>query len=75
MRRSGLSVPYPKARSALSPSTFIGLVDQTLENPKPDTYYLVVYEQSTVPQGGNYGLAASDNETYKIVSEYLSHSI
>ena len=49
-----------------SPSTFIGLADETLENPTSGTYYLVVYEQSEAPKGGNYGLAVGDRETYTI---------
>lgn len=49
-----------------SPSTFIGLADSTLENPTPGEYYLVVYEQSTAPTGGNYGLAIGDRETYTL---------
>jgi hypothetical protein len=49
-----------------SPSTFIGLADTTLENPTPGKYYLVVYEQSDTPKGGNYGLAIGDRETYTI---------
>ena len=49
-----------------SPSTFIGLADETLENPTAGQYYLVVYEQSDTPKGGNYGLAIGDRETYTI---------
>jgi hypothetical protein len=49
-----------------SPSTFIGLADETLENPTSGTYYLVVYEQSEAAKGGNYGLAVGDRETYTI---------
>jgi hypothetical protein len=49
-----------------SPSTFIGLADETLENPTSGRYYLVVYEQSDAPRGGNYGLAVGDRETYTI---------
>jgi hypothetical protein len=49
-----------------SPSTFIGLADETLEDPTPGKYYLVVYEQSHTPQGGNYGLAVGDRETYTV---------
>ncbi len=49
-----------------SPSTFIGLADETLENPTSSQYYLVVYEQSDTPKGGNYGLAVGDRETYTI---------
>jgi hypothetical protein len=49
-----------------SPSTFIGLADETLDNPTPGTYYVVVYEQSNVPKGGHYGLAIGDRETYTL---------
>ena len=49
-----------------SPSAFIGLADETLDNPTPGRYYLVVYEQSDAPSGGNYGLAIGDRETYTI---------
>jgi hypothetical protein len=49
-----------------SPSTFIGLADETLHNPTPGRYYLVVYEQSDAPSGGNYGLAIGERETYTI---------
>ncbi len=49
-----------------SPSTFTGLADATLENPTPGRYYLVVYEQSAAPTGGNYGLAIGDRETYTL---------
>ena len=49
-----------------SPGTFIGLADETLDNPAPGTYYLVVYEQSDTPTGGNYGIAVGERETYTI---------
>jgi hypothetical protein len=49
-----------------SPGTFTGLADTTLENPTPGKYYLVVFEQSNTPKGGNYGLAIGDRETYTI---------
>jgi hypothetical protein len=49
-----------------SPSTFIGLADETLDTPTPGKYYLVVYEQSDAPTGGHYGLAIGDRETYTI---------
>ena len=49
-----------------SPSTFIGLADETLDNPAPGSYYLVVFEQSAAPTGGHYGLAVGDRETYTI---------
>jgi hypothetical protein len=49
-----------------SPSTFTGLADETLDTPTPGKYYLVVYEQSNAPQGGHYGLAVGDRETYTV---------
>ena len=49
-----------------SPSTFTGLADTSLENPTPGKYYLVVFERSDTPKGGNYGLAIGDRETYTI---------
>ena len=49
-----------------SPGAFIGLADTTLENSTPGKYYLVVFEQSDTPKGGNYGLAMGDRETYTI---------
>jgi len=49
-----------------SPGTFNGLADITLENPTPGKYYLVVFEQSDTPKGGNYGLAIGDRETYTV---------
>ena len=49
-----------------SPGTFTGLADTPLENPTPGKYYLVVFEQSDTPKGGNYGLAIGDRETYTI---------
>ena len=49
-----------------SPGTFTGLADTTIENPTPGKYYLVVFEQSNTPKGGNYGLAIGDRETYTI---------
>ena len=49
-----------------SPGTFTGLADTTLKNPTPGKYYLVVFEQADTPQGGNYGLAIGDRETYTV---------
>lgn len=49
-----------------SPGTFVGLADYTLDNPTPGRYWLVVYEQSDSPKGGNYGLAIGDRETYTL---------
>jgi hypothetical protein len=49
-----------------SPSIFAGLADLTLDNPAPGKYYLVVFEQSDAPKGGNYGLTVGDRETYTV---------
>jgi hypothetical protein len=49
-----------------SPGTYVGLADYTLDNPASGRYWLVVYEQSDSPKGGNYGLAVGDRETYTI---------
>jgi hypothetical protein len=49
-----------------SPGTFIGLADTMLENPTSGKYYLVVFEQSDTPKGGNYGLAIGERETYTV---------
>ena len=49
-----------------SPSTFIGLADETIVAPAPGTYYLVVYEQSNLLTGGHYGVAIGDRETYMV---------
>jgi hypothetical protein len=49
-----------------SPSSFISLSDETIDSPVEGTYYVVVYEQSSTPTGGHYGLAIGDRETYTI---------
>ncbi|MCW4025669.1 MAG: hypothetical protein NWF01_11670 [Candidatus Bathyarchaeota archaeon] len=49
-----------------SPSVFVELADFTLENPAPGKYYLVVFEQSDEPKGGNYGLTVGDLEIYTV---------
>ena len=54
-----------------SPGTFTGFPDTTLENPTPGKYYLVVFEQSDAPKGGNYGLAIGDREIYTIDEWFL----
>jgi hypothetical protein len=64
-RLVGQTQPTP-TYEPFSPSTFTGLADETLENPNTGTYYLVVYEQSSAPKGGHYGLAIGDRETYTI---------
>jgi len=49
-----------------SPSSFYSLSDETIDSPVEGTYYVVVYEQSSEPTGGHYGLAIGDRETYTI---------
>lgn len=49
-----------------SPSSFISLSDETIDSPVEGTYYVVVYEESSTPTGGHYGLAIGDRETYSI---------
>jgi hypothetical protein len=49
-----------------SPSSFYSLSDETIDSPVAGTYYVVVYEQSSTPTGGHYGLAIGDRETYTI---------
>jgi hypothetical protein len=49
-----------------SPSSFNSLSDETIDSPVEGTYYVVVYEQSSTPTGGHYGLAIGDRETYTI---------
>jgi hypothetical protein len=49
-----------------SPSSFNSLSDETIDSPGEGTYYIVVYEQSSTPSGGHYGLAIGDRETYSI---------
>jgi hypothetical protein len=65
VRLANQTEPQP-TYEPFSPSTFIGLADETLENPSPGKYYVVVYEQSDTPKGGNYGLAIGDRETYTV---------
>jgi hypothetical protein len=49
-----------------SPSVFIDLADYALDSPVPGKYFLVVFEQSNDPIGGNYGLTVGDIESYTI---------
>lgn len=49
-----------------SPSSFYSLSDETIDSPVQGTYYVVVYEQSSTPTGGHYGLAIGDRETYGV---------
>jgi hypothetical protein len=49
-----------------SPGILAYLTDLTISNAPPGQYYLVVYEASSNPTGGHYGLAIGDRETYTI---------
>ena len=49
-----------------SPGTLNNLGGVKIENAAQGQYWLVVYEQSDQPQGGNYGLAIGERETYTI---------
>jgi hypothetical protein len=49
-----------------SPGTLVNLAAITIDNPAPGQYWLVVYEQSEPPQGGNYGLAIGERETFTL---------
>jgi hypothetical protein len=49
-----------------SPGSFYALSEETIDSPVEGTYYVVVYEQSSTPTGGHYGLAIGDRETYTI---------
>jgi hypothetical protein len=49
-----------------SPGTFIALAEETLPNPTAGQYYLVVFEDAEVPQGGNYGVAIGKREIYTL---------
>jgi len=49
-----------------SPSSFYSLSDETIDSPTQGTYYVVVYEESSTPTGGHYGLAIGDRETYTV---------
>jgi hypothetical protein len=49
-----------------SPGILAYLTDLTISNASTGQYYLVVYEASSNPTGGHYGLAIGDRETYTI---------
>jgi len=49
-----------------SPSSFDGLSDTTFNAPTSGQYYIVVFENSSVHNGGHYGLAIGDRESYTI---------
>jgi hypothetical protein len=49
-----------------SPGVLDYVTDLTIDNVTGGQYYLVVYEASSNPTGGHYGLAIGDTETYTI---------
>jgi hypothetical protein len=49
-----------------SPSSFYGLSDTAFNAPSSGQYYVVVFENSSAPTGGHYGLAIGDRESYTI---------
>jgi hypothetical protein len=61
--------PQP-AYEPFSPGVLAYVTDLTIDNAAAGQYYLVVYEASSNPTGGHYGLAIGDRETYTI-DEYV----
>jgi hypothetical protein len=49
-----------------SPGILAYVTDLTISNASAGQYYLVIYEASSNPTGGHYGLAIGDRETYTI---------
>jgi hypothetical protein len=49
-----------------SPSSFYGLSDTAFNAPSSGQYYIVVFENSSAPTGGNYGLAIGNREIFTI---------
>ena len=49
-----------------SPSSFDGLSDTAFNAPTSGQYYIAVFENSSAHNGGHYGLAIGDKETYTI---------
>lgn len=49
-----------------SPGSFFGLSDTAFNVPSTGQYYVVVYENSSTPTGGHYGLTIGDRESYTI---------
>jgi hypothetical protein len=54
------------AYEPFSPGILAYVTDLTISNSPAGQYYLVVYEASSNPTGGHYGLAIGDRETYTI---------
>jgi hypothetical protein len=59
------TTPQP-AYEPFSPGVLAYVTDLTIDNASEGQYYLAVYEASTNPTGGHYGLAIGDRETYSI---------
>jgi hypothetical protein len=57
--------PQP-AFEPFSPGVLAYVTDLTIDNATGGQYYLVVYEASSNPTGGHYGLAIGETETYTI---------
>jgi hypothetical protein len=63
------TIPQP-SYEPFSPGVLAYVTDLTIENAAAGQYYLVVYEASSNPTGGHYGLAIGQRETYT-VDEWL----
>jgi hypothetical protein len=59
------TTPQP-SYEPFSPGILAYVTDLTISNASAGQYYLVVYEASSNPTGGHYGLAIGDRETYTI---------
>jgi hypothetical protein len=59
------TTPQP-SYEPFSPGIFAYVTDLTISNAPAGQYYIVVYEASSNPTGGQYGLAIGDRETYTI---------
>ncbi len=59
------SMPNP-SYEPFSPGILAYVTDLTITNATAGQYYLVVYEASSNPTGGHYGLAIGNRETYTL---------
>jgi hypothetical protein len=59
------TAPQP-SYEPFSPGILAYVTDLTIDNATAGQYYLVVYEASSNPTGGHYGLAIGNRETYTI---------
>ena len=59
------TTPQP-SYEPFSPGILAYVTDLTISNATAGQYYLVVYEASSNPTGGHYGLAIGNRETYTI---------